>query len=90
MDYMSARILTNGRRAVAIVGFLGEAIRFVIYLFYGGVGIYYIGKDIDVTRTGVALIMLAALILLLIKTGLQLWLNSYLFKTSRAKLDREV
>lgn len=90
LDYLSNRIMTNGRRAVAIVGFLGELTRFVIYLFYAGIGIYYLWFDIAVHRSVVGLLMLAALVLLLFKTVLQLWLNRYLFQTSRKKLDKEV
>lgn len=89
-DYLSNRVLTNGRRAVGIVGFIGEGIRFVIYIFFAGVGLYYRVNGIEVQRGGVGLTMLAALMLLLIKTALQLWLNRYLFRTSRQQLDREV
>lgn len=86
-DYLSARILTNGRRASAIVGFVNEGIRFVIYIFFAGIGIYYLTLDQTVARVGVGLFMLAALLLLLVKTALQLWLNRYLFRTALDELN---
>lgn len=87
-DYLSNRILTNGRRATGIVGFIGEILRFFIYVFFAGIGIYYLAQDQTVQRPGVGLFMLAALLLLLVKTALQLWLNIYLFRTSMAILER--
>lgn len=88
LDYMSARILTNGRRAVAVTGMIGESIRFVIYLLFAGVGTFYILNGQDVARPGVGLIMLGALLLLLIKTAVQLWLNNYLYHTSLEEQNR--
>lgn len=85
LDYMSARILTNGRKAVAVTGMVGESIRFIIYLLFAGIGIYYLINDQDVQRPGMGFLMLVALMLLLIKTTIQLWLNNYLFKTSLAR-----
>lgn len=90
MDYLSSRVLTNGRRAVAVIGFLGESIRFVMYVLFAGVGVFYLASERAVNRGGVGWVMVLALVLLLIKTALQLWLNRYLYKTSRDKLDREV
>lgn len=88
MDYMSARILTNGRRAVAITGMIGESLRFVMYLLFAGVGLFYLITGHDVRRAGVGFIMLLALALLLIKTSIQLWLNNYLFVTSLEDQNR--
>lgn len=88
LDYMSARILTNGRRAVAVTGMIGESIRFIMYLLYAGIGVYYLLSDHDVRRVGVGSVMLLALVLLLVKTSVQLWLNEYLFRTSLADQNR--
>lgn len=88
LDYMSARILTNGRRAVAVTGMIGESTRFIMYLLFAGIGIYYLLDDQDVQRVGVGSVMLLALILLLVKTAVQLWLNTYLFRTSLADQNR--
>lgn len=84
LDVLSARVLTNGRRRIAIVGFSSEVIRVVIHALFFGIGVWYIASGSQVTKIEIAVAMLTMEMLIVAKTALQYWLNRYLYQTSLA------
>ena len=79
-DFMSTRP-TNGFRALAIGDMISESLRVVLYLVFGGIGVYYIVADIQVARSGVASFMVLGELIIVAKTVVQLAVRRYLKKT---------
>ena len=79
-DFLSTRP-TNGFRALAVGDIISESLRVVLYLVFGGLGVYYIVGDIEVARSGVAWFMVAGELIIVAKTVVQITVRRYLKKT---------
>lgn len=85
--YMAHSGITNGRRATALVGFVSEIIRVLIYLAFLGVGVYFLYKGYEVSRIEIAAVFLAVEFLTIVKTSLNLWLIRYLVKSELHRMS---
>lgn len=76
-DYRSTRP-TNGFRVLALGDIAQEVLRVLLYLAFAGIGVYYFAAGLEVTRSGVAWIMVTAELIIIAKTTIQIMVNRYL------------